>query len=103
MKRNRTRNFIRASSYQVSRRFAIENLSGAFCRGSRVDCTFMVSQATCLPPQLGAIDHNHLALIWPFIRILDQTSTDRIFVNAFPFLRVAFITTQDVIEETRLP
>ena len=55
-------------------------------------------QPTRLPLQLRAIDHGDLPLISPVVRAFHKTSSNRIVPDVIPFLRIAFIATQNVIK-----
>ncbi len=52
---------------------------------------------------LHTIDDMNLPLVWPVFRIGDQTRPDRIAPHIIPFFRIAFVVTQQVIEEAGLP
>ena len=63
----------------------------------------MSSQATRLPLQLRAIDHDDFALVWPLVRGSHKASADRIVSHVVPFLGVTFVAAQNVIKKSRLP
>ena len=52
---------------------------------------------------LCAIDEHDLPGISPLVWIVDQSSTDRILPNVIPFVSVAFIVAEDMIEKAALP
>ena len=52
---------------------------------------------------LCVIDEHDLSGVWPVLRIGYQTSANRILSDVNPFLTVAFITAQKVIEKAALP
>ncbi len=53
--------------------------------------------------QLRTVDVNDLSLVRPIFRATHQACAHRVFAHIFPFLRVAFVSAQHVIEESFLP
>ena len=53
--------------------------------------------------QSGAIDCDYFAGVGPIIGSCHKPCTDRILPHVVPFLRVALVTPQNVIEESTLP
>ena len=51
----------------------------------------------------GAIERDDFAGERPFLRVADKSSTHRILPHIIPLLRIAFIVSQDMIEEAALP
>lgn len=81
-------------------------------RGYRTDIVVVAVPAA--PARLGqtrpqgntalrAIDERDFSRVWPCFGAVDQSCPNRILKNGFPFLRVAFVGSQEVIEETALP
>ena len=52
---------------------------------------------------LRSINHHKLTLVRPMIPLLNQSCTNRIFLHIFPFLTIALVIAQKVIEKSRLP
>src|SRR5262249_40355806 len=50
-----------------------------------------------------AVDSDDLALIWPIFNTRNQTRPDWILTHINPFLAIAFVAAQKVIEKPRLP
>src|SRR5437868_2608608 len=53
--------------------------------------------------QSSPINGNNLPGIWPFLRLGDETCSNRITQNIFPLLRITLVIAQNVIKKSSLP
>ena len=76
---------------------------GAVRRPTQGNCFSYRTPPTARWLQSRAIDVNDFALVRPIFPAVNQACTNWISADIFPFLRVAFIVAQHVIEESFLP
>ena len=60
-------------------------------------------QATRLPLQSHAVNHDDFSLVEPVVRIFHKTGANRIVANVVPFVGITLLAAQNVVEESRLP